>query len=187
MARWRTVLTGCAALLALPFSVLGPLVAPLLKARVERRARRGAWGPRRDFCSSPEDQWRFSWAARSEEEARRALSDALAAILWALPAILDLPTVHRLEILNPTTGFAVSESKLRPVTSDLVAETTRMLYGEHAESATLLVNGLHRLGLELDARSFVAGFIAISLGAQSPADLSRQLQQAYEGGRTPGE
>lgn len=60
------------------------------------------------------------------------------------------------------------------------AELARLLDGERAEPATLVVNGRHHLCFDVDPRSFVAGHLAVFFPEPVPADLIAEVEQAYE-------
>jgi hypothetical protein len=177
---------GCAVALAFMLVLPAALFGPLWRRRVERLARRGRWGPRRDLGLVPPDRLHVSWMSRSEAEAREALSDAISALVALLPTVLDA-AVESLEVENPASGFVVSPERLlaQPITGRFGDDAARMLDGERTEDGYLIVNREHRLPLDLDARSFVAGHIAVELPRVPPDDALAAARIRFERAGSP--
>lgn len=184
MTRLKRRLVVVAAFLALPFLLLAAIFGPLYSKWVKSRARKGVWGYRRSLTFSLSEGLGFCWMARSEGEARAALEDATAILVDLLPSVLTLERLDRLRIENPAAGFVVRNSALAPITNDFSAALASHLDDEHAEYATLIVNERHRLELDVDARSFVSGHLAVVLPAEPNAEELRTAIERYQ--NTPG-
>jgi hypothetical protein len=170
----KKIAIGCAGLVAAPLILIAAAVAPLYRRWVERRARQGRWGPRRDLSRIGSDLW-FSWMSTSEAEARAALGDAVDVLVSLLPRALGIDGVESLTVENSETGAFVTPSRIDgpPIVTEFGRNAASMLHGESAEEAFLIVNAEHRLRLDLDARSFVAGNLSVELPiALSDAELA---------------
>jgi hypothetical protein len=177
------VALGCAVALAFLLVLPAALLGPLWRRRVERLARRGRWAPRRDLSLVPPNRLFMAWMSRSDSEAQEALSDAISALVALLPAVLDLDAVESLAVENPASGFVVSPERLsaQPITDRFGDGVARMLYGERVEYGCLIVNREHRLELDFDARSFVAGHFVVELPSAPPDDALAAARLRFEG------
>lgn len=94
----KKIAIGCGALLALPFALVATAGGPFYIRRVERQARGGRWGLRRDVSLHPPTEVHFSWMCQCEAEARDALSCAVTTLVSLLPAVLGIEYVESLEV-----------------------------------------------------------------------------------------
>ena len=95
---------------------------------------------------------------------------------------LGLQAVDSLDVENPPSGFCIDPQRLPhpAVTADFVTRFAAILDGQHAEYATLVVNGSRRIRLDVDARSFVQGHLEVELPEPPGAELLAEAKQRYE-------
>ncbi len=109
------------------------------------------------------EELRFAWFCTSQAEAEAVLAAAVSVLLEVLPSVCRCTAVRSMRFLNPETGFAIDPNRLREIVSDFGPESARLLLGERVEYGTLVVNDIRLEGLDVDARSPLAGHFSVDL------------------------
>jgi hypothetical protein len=127
-----------------------------------RKVVRGRPYPRRRGLCLEGETVTLDWIGDSDGS-RRALEDALRAVVDALPRLAGIEHVETLELRNPSTGFALDPEALEVISEDFVSRLTQSLWGAKLEYGELVVNGRTILGIDLEARSALVGHLSLDL------------------------